>query len=65
MWGDDVGDDNLLWYDIGYTYDQGACQYRCHFGGDELFCAYAIGLEHNEWECFFENPFLFLSLIHI
>ena len=58
-WGDDVGDDNLLWYDIGYTYRQGACQYRSHFGGDELFCAYGIGLDDPEWACFFENPFLF------
>ncbi len=58
-WGDDIGDDNLLWYDIGYTYNQRACQYRCHFGGDELFCAYTIGLDDAEWLPAFENPFLF------
>ena len=58
-WGDDVGDDNLLWFDVGYTYSQGACQYRCHFGGDELFCAYTIGLKDPEWLPAFENPFLF------
>jgi len=58
-WGDDVGDDNLLWYDVGYTYRQGACQYRSHFGGDELFCAYTLGLNDAEWLPGFENPFVF------
>ncbi|MDQ1255933.1 MAG: hypothetical protein QG656_527 [Candidatus Hydrogenedentes bacterium] len=58
-WGEDVGDDNLLWYDIGYTYNQHACQYRSHFGGNELFCAYTIGLDDPEWTARFENPFVF------
>lgn len=58
-WGDDVGDDNLLWFDIGYTYRQNLCQYRTHFGGDELFCAFGIELDDTEWVCFWENPFLF------
>lgn len=58
-WGDDVGDDNLLWYDIGYTYRQHACQYRSHFGGAELFCAFTIGLDDAEWMPLWENPFLF------
>ena len=58
-WGDDVGDDNLLWYDVGYTYRQGSCQWRCHFGGNELFCAFSIGETDPEWIPAWENPFLF------
>ncbi|HEO72026.1 MAG TPA: DUF4861 domain-containing protein, partial [Candidatus Hydrogenedentes bacterium] len=58
-WGDDIGDDNLLWFDIGYTYNQGACQYRCHFGGDEIFSAFSIGEHTERWEPAFENPFVF------
>ncbi|RJP21961.1 MAG: DUF4861 domain-containing protein [Candidatus Omnitrophota bacterium] len=58
-WGRDVGDDNLLWFDIAYTYDQTLCQYRTHFGGDELFAAFAIPENGEEWTPFFENPFLF------
>jgi hypothetical protein len=33
-WGRDDGDDNLLWYDVDYTYYQDLCQYRCHFSCD-------------------------------
>ncbi len=58
-WGRDIGDDNLLWYDVGYTYRQPLCQYRTHFGGDELFCAFAISMKDPEWICLWENPFLF------
>lgn len=61
-WGDDIGDDNLLWYDIGYTYRQPACQYRTHFGGNELFCAFSLGPNDTEWAPSFENPFLFYDL---
>ncbi|HNR31444.1 MAG TPA: DUF4861 family protein [Candidatus Hydrogenedentes bacterium] len=58
-WGRDEGDDNLLWFDVGYTYRQPLCQYRTHFGGDEIFCAFTISLEDPEWVCLWENPFLF------
>jgi len=58
-WGEDTGDDNLLWYDVGYTYRQDDCQYRSHFGGIETFCAYIIGLEDTEWHPGWENPFVF------
>ena len=58
-WGDDVGDDNLLWYDIGYTYSQSACQYRSHFGGDEIFTAYSLGEDDADWTPAWENPFVF------
>ncbi len=58
-WGDDVGDDNLLWYDVGYTYRQDECQTRSHFGGNELFSAFLLGPDDKEWVPAFENPFLF------
>ncbi|MGQ9651812.1 MAG: DUF4861 family protein, partial [Phycisphaerae bacterium] len=58
-WGSDDGDDNLLWYDIDYAYDQPTCQYRCHFSGDESFVAFGLRIEDNEWVSAFENPFLF------
>ena len=58
-WSRDVGDDNLLWHDVGYSYDQTLCQYRTHFGGDEELIAFALPLSGSEWVPFFENPFLF------
>ncbi len=58
-WGEDTGDDNLLWHDVGYTYRQDDCQTRSHFGGDETFCAYVIGLDDPEWHPGWENPFCF------
>ncbi|MBN2327686.1 MAG: hypothetical protein JXR73_11085 [Candidatus Omnitrophica bacterium] len=58
-WSKDVGDDNLLWYDVGYTYDQRLCQNKTHFGGDELFVSFALPLNGDRWIPFFENPFLF------
>jgi hypothetical protein len=58
-WGDDLGDDNLLWYDVGYTYRQRLCQYRTHFGGEELFCNFSLGLGDTEWFPAWENPFIF------
>lgn len=63
-WGDDIGDDNLLWYDIAYTYNQTLCQYRTHFGGDELFCAFSLGINDPEWVPLFENPFAFYDHDH-
>jgi len=63
-WGDDIGDDNLLWYDVGYTYNQGACQHRCHFGGDEIFCAFYLSLDDADWSPAWENPFVFYDLDH-
>jgi hypothetical protein len=63
-WGDDIGDDNLLWYDIAYTYSQPLCQYRTHFGGDELFCAFSLNMNDPEWVPLFENPFAFYDHDH-
>lgn len=58
-WGEDTGDDNLLWYDVGYTYRQDDCQTRSHFGGNEMFNAYLLGENDTEWVPALENPFVF------
>ncbi len=58
-WGRDDGDDNLLWYDVSYTYNQTLCQYRCHFSGVEQFVAFGLREGENEWTPAFENPFTF------
>ncbi len=58
-WGQDDGDDNLLWYDVNYTYYQGLCQYRCHFSGDESLVAFGLREGNDHWISAFENPFLF------
>ena len=61
-WGEDTGDDNLIWHDVGYTYRQRDCQSRSHFGGVETFCAYILGLDDPEWHPGWENPFVFYDL---
>ncbi len=58
-WGIDIGDDNRLWYDVNWTYQQPDCQWRTHFGGDEMFCQFALTQGAERWEPVFENPFLF------
>lgn len=61
-WAGDVGDDNLLWYDVGYTYVQNQCQYHCHFGGNEMFCAFVLAPGADSWRPTWEDPFLFYDL---
>jgi len=61
-WGNDVGDDNLLWYDVGYTYRQPLCQFNTHFGGNEMFCAFVLDPGATTWRPTWENPFLFYDL---
>jgi len=63
-WGRDIGDDNLLWYDVGYNYDQSLCEYRSHFGGDEIFVCFALPMSASEWIPFWENPFVFIDHDH-
>ncbi len=58
-WGRDDGDDNLLWHDVSYTYNQGLCQYRCHFSGDEQLVEFGIKDGLDRWVPMFEDPFLF------
>jgi len=60
-WGRDDGDDNLLWYDVDYTYYQDLCQYRTHFGGNESFFSMYLKPDADHWTPFFENPFLFFD----
>ena len=58
-WGRDDGDDNLLWYDIDYIYDQRFCQDFTHFGGDETFSLFGIQPGEKYWTPKIEIPFLF------
>ncbi len=58
-WGRDDGDDNLLWYDVNYTYQQGDCQWRTHFSGDEVFVAFGLPEGGDHWVSIWENPFAF------
>ncbi len=58
-WARDDGDDNLLWYDVNYAYDQRASQWRSHFSGDEMFVAFGLLEGAAQWEPIGEDPFLF------
>lgn len=60
-WSRDDGDDNLLWYDVDYSYVQQSCETRSHFGGDESFISFHINPGEQRWSAFFENPFLFFD----
>ncbi len=58
-WSRDLGDDNLLWYDVDWSYEQASCQYRSHFSGDEIFYQFALEKEKTHWLNLFEDPFAF------
>lgn len=58
-WGQDIGDDNLLWFDVGYGYRQSECQTRSHFGGNEIFAAFTLSADDSFWVPRWENPFAF------
>jgi len=58
-WGCDQSDDNLLWYDVDWTYSQRLCQYRCCFSGGSWFSAYNLTADSDHWIALFENPFVF------
>ncbi|MCC6694700.1 MAG: DUF4861 family protein [Candidatus Hydrogenedentes bacterium] len=58
-WGVDVGDDDLLWYDVDGTYYQDLCQYRTHFSGDEMFYQFRLAEGFDAWLNVFEDPFAF------
>lgn len=60
-WSHDDGDDNLLWTDTNYTYDQNLNQVSCHFNGDECFYAIRIAPGEKQWTAYYENPFVFLD----
>ncbi|MBI3118791.1 MAG: DUF4861 family protein, partial [Candidatus Hydrogenedentes bacterium] len=61
-WAVDVGDDNLLWYDVNGNYYQDLCQWRTHFSGDELFYQFRITSEDERWLNMYEDPFAFYDL---
>ena len=61
-WSQDIGDDNLLWYDVDWSYEQYACQYRSHFGGDEVFYQLSLTKGAHEWLNVFEDPFAFYDV---
>lgn len=63
-WSHDDGDDNLLWYDQDYVYEQAECQYKSHFGGDESFSGFYYDPGQHRWIPFSENPFLFFDPDH-
>jgi len=58
-WMIDDGDDNLLDYDIDYTYYQQPCQDHSHFGGNESIISFYFNPDKKMWIPFWENPFLF------
>ncbi len=58
-WAVDVGDDNLLWYDVNGTYSQRDCQWRTHFSGDELFYQFRLTTDDVTWVNVWEDPFAF------
>lgn len=60
-WSCDDGDDNLLWYDVDYTYYQNLCEYHNNFGGDETFDLLYIKPGDKQWTPFSENPFCFFD----
>ena len=58
-WVRDVGDDNLLWHDVGYSYHRGGSAHRSHFGGDEMFVAFALTEDTKEWVPFSDSVFFY------
>lgn len=58
-WSVDIGDDNLLWYDVNGNYYQPLCQWRTHFSGDELFYQFRLTEEDEKWVNVWEDPFAF------
>ena len=58
-WVKDVGDDNLLWHDVGYSYDPERGAHRSHFGGDEMFVAFRLAQDTKEWVSFSDSAFFY------
>jgi hypothetical protein len=58
-WAMDIGDDNILWYDVNGTYYQPLCQWRTHFSGDELFYQFRLTVDDAKWVNVWEDPFAF------
>ncbi|GMU91369.1 MAG: hypothetical protein AMXMBFR4_04270 [Candidatus Hydrogenedentota bacterium] len=58
-WARDVGDDNLLLYDVGFAFDLPRCQWRSHFGGNERFAAFVLEPGAAEWRLIPESQYIF------
>lgn len=58
-WAVDIGDDNMLWFDVNGNYEQPLCQWRTHFSGDELFYQFRLAEGDTTWMSMWEDPFGF------
>lgn len=53
----DIGDDNKMWWTRNYGYDQGGCQWKCDFNGDESFCMFGYDDSARQFVAWLEEPF--------
>jgi hypothetical protein len=59
-WTRDYGDDNRLWYDSNYEYDQPLTEWRTDFNGDEMFVyMFLYDYNRNRFTPSFETAFSF------
>lgn len=62
LWAVDIGDDNLLLYDVNGMWSQPDCQWRSHFSGDELVYQFNLSVEDMAWGNVLEAPFAFYDM---
>ncbi len=53
----DVGDDNKMWWTRNYEYQQGPCQWKSDFNGDEMFCMFYYDRRARQFVPHLEAPF--------
>jgi len=53
----DVGDDNKMWWTRNYEYQQGPCQWKSDFNGDEAFCMFYYDTALDQFVPHLEAPF--------
>lgn len=61
-WSEDIGGDNLLWFDVNGNYYQDLCQWRTHFAGDEVFYQFRLTADDDRWVNVWEDPFAFYDI---
>ena len=61
-WSEDIGNDNLLWFDVNGNYYQPLCQWRTHFAGDEVFYQFRLTEDDDKWVNVWEDPFAFYDI---
>ncbi len=62
-WAKDYGDDNRLWYDINYEYNQSTTQWLTDFNGNEMFVYwFSYNYGNNTLTPCMENAFSFYDL---